>query len=339
MTAAVLVLLSAGLSWWLTGRLRDYALKHDVMDVPNARSSHQQPTPRGGGLAIVVSFSLALLVLFFLAVIPGHLLLALLLGGGMIAGIGYRDDHRSVSAGVRMIIHATAVLLALVLLNVWDLVYPWNPWLPGWMNVPLWTVAIVWLLNLYNFMDGIDGIAGVEAVFVAASIALFVFLSQPSGIFLLPLLLATSVLGFLAWNWPPATIFMGDVGSAYLGFVLGVLMVVSPDVLSIPVWSWVVLLGVFLVDATYTLLRRVSTGQQWYSAHCSHAYQIASRRWRSHQAVTVLVLVINILWLCPLAFVLMTQEQYRILLIFLAFLPLLVGVYVLKAGERSDTST
>lgn len=195
---------------------------------------------------------------------------------------------------------------------------------------------MVWLLNLYNFMDGIDGIAGMETVFVATSISLFVLISQPSGIFLLPLVLAASVSGFLVWNWPPAKIFMGDVGSAYLGFVIGVLIVVSPQVLAVPVWTWVVLLGVFLVDATYTLIRRMSTGQKWYSAHCSHAYQIASRRWQSHQAVTVFVLAINILWLYPLAFVLMGSTQYQGFLIFLALLPLLVGAYFFKAGAASS---
>jgi len=128
-------------------------------------------------------------------------------------------------------------------------------------------------------MDGIDGLAGSEAVCVAFGIALFCWLSGARDVAAVSIILAAACMGFLVWNWPPARIFMGATGSSWVGFMIGAVALTGSEKTGITIWPWVILLGVFLVDATVTLLHRLASGQTWYEAHRSHAYQILLRRW------------------------------------------------------------
>ena len=173
--------------------------------------------------------------------------------------------------------------------------------LSGWSAQVFAALLIVWLLNLYNFMDGIDGIAGIEAVTVGAGCAVVAFVvGYPAGA-IACLLLAAASAGFLAWNFPPARIFMGDAGSGFLGVVFGVLAVDASRQTPELLWSWLILLGAFIVDATVTLLRRLIRGERVYEAHRSHAYQHAARAIGKHRPVTLAIGAINVLWLLPLA--------------------------------------
>jgi len=302
-----LILIAVGgtllVSCWLTGALRRYALRTQLLDLPNARSSHSRPTPRGGGLAIVVSFNLALLVSWWLGAVAPEFV-------------------------------AAAGIVALWWLGG----FPALP-LPGlelgfgWLGIPLGVLCIVWLLNLYNFMDGIDGIAGVEAVTVAAGAALLLWVRGDAAMAGVLVLLAAAVLGFLAWNWPPARIFMGDVGSAYLGFVLGVMALATSAEGPLNLWVWLILLAVFITDATVTLLRRLLRGERWYEAHRTHAYQHAARRFGSHRKVTLAVGALNVLWLLPLAGVACALPGYGWWLAVVAYLPLLLLAVKFGAGQ------
>lgn len=323
-------------SCWLTGALRRYALRTQLLDLPNARSSHSQPTPRGGGLAIVVSFNLALLVAWWLGGVASKFAAAAGGGGLLIAAIGYLDDRYDVSARWRFLVHLFAAALALWWLGGFPSVPLFDLQLNfDWLGIPVGVLFIVWLLNLYNFMDGIDGIAGTEAVTVAASGALLLWLYGAPGTAGLLLALAAASLGFLVWNWPPAKIFMGDAGSAYLGYVLGVLALgLSGGVLNL--WVWLILLGVFVVDATYTLFRRLLRGERVYQAHRSHAYQRAARRWGSHKKVTLAVGGINVLWLLPLAWVAAAYPDWGVVTLIVAWLPLLGIAVALGAGTSND---
>ena len=286
------------LSWWLTGWLHRYALARQLIDIPNARSSHAVPTPRGGGVAIAAAFMLALPLLLWLHLVDVTLVVAIVGGGGLVALIGFLDDHGHIPARWRLLAHFAAAFWAL-----W-LAAASMPLAVGgaWLGVGLSAFYLVWMLNLYNFMDGIDGIASVEAITVCAGAALIYWLrgDAPAGL-MPPLALAAAVTGFLVWNFPPAKIFMGDAGSGFLGIVLGVLSLQAGAVAPALFWSWVILLGVFIVDATYTLLRRLLRGERVYEAHRSHAYQHASRRFASHRTVTLGVAAINVLWLLPWA--------------------------------------
>jgi Fuc2NAc and GlcNAc transferase len=187
--------------------------------------------------------------------------------------------------------------------------------------------AMLWALNLYNFMDGVDGIAATQC-FLACSAAGFLVWSSgaASDYALFCVLLGISHLGFLIWNWPAAKLFMGDAGSIPTGFTLAALAVLGGAQGYLSISAWLVLLGVFITDASWTLIRRVFTRQKFTQAHRSHAYQRLSRRWGSHQSVVVLLIAINVIWLFPLAWAIVLWPQYTISLVILAYLPLLVGM-------------
>jgi Fuc2NAc and GlcNAc transferase len=171
-------------------------------------------------------------------------------------------------------------------------------------------VGLVWLINLYNFMDGIDGLAAGEAVGVGLVGGVLLAAAGATGLSLVALALAAAAGGFLVFNWPPAKIFMGDVGSGLLGYAFGVLAMASERAGAVPLVVWMILLAVFIVDATATLIRRVVNGERWFEAHRSHAYQRAVQAGYSHHAVTVAVMGLNGLlavaatgaWLIPVLF-------------------------------------
>ena len=181
-------------------------------------------------------------------------------------------------------------------------------------------------------MDGIDGIAGVEAITVLGSGALILFVQGEVAWLTLFSYLAVCIAGFLIWNWSPAKVFMGDACSGFLGFTLGLLAVITSLGNVINVWCWLILFGVFLIDATTTLIRRVVRGQKWYEAHRSHAYQVLSRRYGSHRKVTVGVLAINILWLLPLGYLAAVYPAWGLTICCVALLPLLVIALRVGAG-------
>jgi Fuc2NAc and GlcNAc transferase len=194
----------------------------------------------------------------------------------------------------------------------------------------------VWLLNLYNFMDGIDGIAGTEGVTVCLG-GVLLSVAQPAGGagWALPSLLAVAALGFLAWNFPPAKIFMGDAGSGFLGLMLGVLAVHAAGISSAWLWSWIILLGVFVVDSTVTLLNRLWRRERVYEAHRNHAYQRAARRIGSHRTVTLCVAAINIVWLLPIALSVGTGRLNGLLGTVIGYVPLIWLAHRYGAGAST----
>jgi Fuc2NAc and GlcNAc transferase len=279
----------------LTGGVRRYAIARAVLDVPNARSSHAVATPRGGGLAIaavVLGATLALAAAGALAPRTA----AALAGGLAVAWIGWRDDRRHVPAGVRAAVHAAAALWAIAWLGGLPAVAVGSAAIPlGAAGGVVAAVAVVWCVNLYNFMDGIDGIAGVEAVTAAGTLGAILLAAGRAPLGTLALVVAGAAAGFLYWNRPRARIFMGDVGSGFLGYVLAVLGIAAENAGGVPgVALAALLLAVFVVDATLTLLRRVARGERWAEAHRSHAYQRAVQSGLSHGRVTLAVFATNV---------------------------------------------
>lgn len=338
MTYWLLLPAVAGLSLVLTGGLRRYALARGLLDIPNARSSHSAPTPRGGGMAIVVSFLLAVPWLAVTGIAGWELVLALLGAGTVSALLGFLDDHRHVAARWRLLGHFAASGWALFWLGGLPPVVVLGHALDlGWAGHALAAVYLVWLLNLYNFMDGIDGIASVEALCVCLGGVALVALSelseggQAAGLWL-PLLLACAVAGFACWNFPPARIFLGDAGSGFLGITLGILSLQAAWAAPRLLWSWLILIGVFIVDATFTLLRRLLRGDKVYEAHRSHAYQHAVCRFGRHLPVTLGVAAINLGWLLPIALWVATGGIDGLFGLLLAYAPLLVLAACLRAG-------
>lgn len=317
-----------------TGWLRRYALAHELMDVPNARSSHDIPTPRGGGLAVVVAFEAALIAGWLTGFMSGNYVWGLGGAGAIVAILGFLDDRGHVPARWRLAGHFLASgWLLFALGELPQIVFGDAIVLSGMAALLILWLYLVWLLNLYNFMDGIDGIAGVEAVTVCLGGALVSWLAGMAGGALLPLLFGAAMAGFLVWNLPPARIFMGDVGSGFSGLVLGGLSLYAMAQAPHLFWAWLILLGVFIVDATVTLLRRMLAGYPPHQAHRSHGYQYASRRFRSHRVVTLAVGVINLVWLLPLAVLVSLGWLPGIIGLAIAYTPLAGLAWFFRSGD------
>jgi Fuc2NAc and GlcNAc transferase len=330
----VLLLATFLLALVCTAGARAYAIKQNVLDVPNARSSHVVPVPRGGGLAIVLSYLLAVLSLCLMGVLPQNLGWALVGAGGGAALIGFLDDHGHIAARWRLLAHFICATWVLAWLAPLPVMYVAGYTLiGGWPAYIVAALFLVWMLNLYNFMDGIDGIASVQAISVGAGGALLYYWSGDMGHTLACVLLAAATAGFLVWNFPPARIFMGDVGSGFLGLIIGILTIDSARTDMNLLWGFLILSAVFIVDATLTLVRRLCRGERVYQAHCSHAYQYAARKYAGHLPVTLGVLAINLLWLTPWALAASLDLLSGWIALLAAYLPLVGLAAKFDAGK------
>jgi Fuc2NAc and GlcNAc transferase len=328
------VLGAGALSLLLTAGLRQYALAQSLMDIPNARSSHSVPTPRGGGVSIVLAFLLALVLLAVQQRVPVSVFIAMLGAGGLVAVIGFMDDHGHIAARWRLLGHFAAAAWALFWLGGLAPISFLGVRVDlGFIGHVLAAFYLVWMLNLYNFMDGIDGIASVEALSVCCGAAFIYSVCGFSELIWMPMFLAAAVVGFLVWNFPPAKIFMGDAGSGFLGLALGLLSLQAAWAAPQLFWAWLILLGVFIVDATFTLIRRLLRGDKVYEAHRSHAYQFASRLHGRHLPVTLATGLINVLWLLPIALWVATSGIDGVLGVAIAYVPLLGLAVKFRAGE------
>ncbi|MCE2028985.1 MraY family glycosyltransferase [Sessilibacter corallicola] len=328
------------LTLWLTNVYRKFAIHQGLLDNPNHRSSHTIPTPTGGGIVTVCALIGVWLTAYLTNLLTLKEVLALVIPGTIIAAIGFFDDKHNLPKRWRFLGQVLAVCIALSLL------YP-LPELVLWQGVsinfngiglPFAAIAFLWLTNLYNFMDGIDGIAGGEAVTVLAGASLICFLNGNTG--LATLLLATSlpVYGFLYWNWPPAKIFMGDACSTFLGLSFATLAVISSKTDAINLWSWFILLALFIVDATWTLAVRVVTGQNWREAHRTHLYQKLAQAFSNHLNTSLGIILLNLLWLTPISIYaskLKIPIYSHIFLILLSITPILLANIIFNAGKAA----
>ena len=290
---AVLVVAAsyAGVEW-----VRRLALRRGVLDVPVERSSHQVPTPRGGGIVIVVATLLAPLIAGGL--VSGHVpkaVAAWLLGGAAVALTGWVDDVRSVSSRTRLVLQLAAAVVLLAAAGCWsELELPALGRVTlGWVGCALAVLWIVGMTNAYNFMDGIDGIAAGQAVVAGLAWAVLGHHAEVAGVSAIGVGMALSGAGFLLHNRPPARIFMGDVGSGFLGFTVAALPLLLasggtdvdggrlPVVAAAVVWP-------FLFDATFTFIRRLARGENVFEGHRSHLYQRLVIAGASHAQVSAL---------------------------------------------------
>ena len=321
------------LSFGLTGLLRRYSLKKKVLDVPNPRSSHCIPTPRGGGLAFVVCFLGVLIELAWDQKIDLTLFWTIFVSSMIVAVFGFWDDWFHLSAKSRLIGHIIAAMV--VIYGFSDA----SQWILFSENIPpslvyfFAVIYLIWCINLFNFMDGIDGLAAIETMTVCLGGALLYFIGGQFELLVLPLLLACVVAGFLIWNFPPARIFMGDVGSGFLGLLIGVFSLIAATEDSSLFLAWFILNGVFFCDASITLLRRLWRQENIFKAHCSHAYQLAARRYHSHQLVTLSILTINCCWLLPIALMVQQHVFSGFFGVILAFTPLILLVLKFDANR------
>lgn len=305
-----------------------YAWRHQLLDSPNARSSHTQLTPHGGGLIFLMLWILSTIALFFSHTLTVQQLSIFLPGTLLVASIGFFDDHYNLAARWRALAYLSAAMMSIIALGGFaKLILNENIILTlGAFGTVFTVLAVLWSINLFNFMDGLDGIAASEAIFILSVGGFFIEKTGGYEIALLAWSLSACIAGFWIWNKPPAKIFMGDVGSATLGFIVMLLALWGEKQYGVPALLWFILYGVFLVDATLTLLRRLLAGEPIYQAHRLHAYQRLNQAGFSHKKVLMMISCVNLL-LALLAIFSFYHRAYLLIsaLIALVILLLLYG--------------
>jgi len=328
-------------SAFTTRQLVAHSLRLSTLDVPNERSSHLTPTPRGGGIAFVAASLIGFLLLLLDDTLDHADLLAICCAGIIVAIAGHLDDRQKISgATIRLVFHAIGAIVLVVAIGFPSQISVFDRTInTGMIGSLLGIVYLVWLLNLFNFMDGTDGIAASEATFVCVAGAILNYHALSDMNFsAAAIVLAASAFGFLLYNWSPAKIFMGDVGSGYLGIVIGGLSLMAAKQQHELLWVWIILLAVFVSDATITLIRRLARKQKPHVAHRSHAYQHLAIQFNSHAKVSLIVLAINFLWLLPIAFLVADSQIPGTTGVVIAYIPLLVAALILGSGKDSATN-
>lgn len=343
--ALIIALLVATIFGWLGARLViALAARVGLQDAPNPRSSHTVPLPRGGGIGIVAGAVIGTLVFRVLAqdcanapptagcespADPG--IWIGLAATSALALVGLADDFLNLSRRARLSAQTLAALAVMFATGA-QLAFPLA-------LLALLLLVGVWWINLFNFMDGIDGLAAMQAIFMLAAGLLFgsgalVDLDLDLDLVTVHgLLLLGATLGFIGLNWAPARVFMGDVGSLFLG--VSTLFVAMHGVTRgyTSPWFWLIVAGMFVADATTTLLKRLMRGDDVTSAHRSHLYQRLARRWGSHAKVTLVYFALNVSWFLPLALVARHFPAWGAGFAMLAYLPVIGVCLKLGAGE------
>jgi UDP-N-acetylmuramyl pentapeptide phosphotransferase/UDP-N-acetylglucosamine-1-phosphate transferase len=307
LAAGIALLISALVTWYAIG----YAHRRRLIDVPGARRSHATPTARGGGIAVVLSIILCGLLPSFAAIAsdypwPAWWLLPATVG---IAWVGWIDDHGGLSARRRFVMHCAAAFWTFAAPAVWfetsapqmaDAAIA-SAWL-GVLLACIAAIAVVWSINLHNFMDGINGLLAMQAIFVLSAL-LMLFAAHGSATVAAQLAVwIAAIAGFVPFNFPRARIFMGDVGSGALGFLIAAAVLWQMFTPGIAAASGIVLCSVFVTDASCTLVSRMWRGRRWYSAHREHLYQWLVRCGHSHARVVAFYMGWNLLIVLPVVY-------------------------------------
>ena len=280
--------------------LRRYAERQRVLiDIPNERSSHSQPKPRGGGIMIVLITLIGVLGLLLIGPARSMSLLTFLICGGIIAFVGWIDDMRSLSTTLRLAIQVLCALVSILGIGYFNKLTVGNSAFSlGLVGIPFTIVWLVGLTNAYNFMDGIDGIAGGQAVVGGLAWLGFGLIQQVPIVSIIGLLIASSSLGFLWHNWQPSRLIMGDVGATFLGYSFAVLPLLFENhtpILENGLWFSMLVLWAFLADTGITMLRRALRRENIFQAHRSHFYQRLVISGWSHARVSALYIVLSVL--------------------------------------------
>lgn len=331
----LIIILTAVISWFICGMVRNRLLAASILDNPNERSMHSAPVPRGGGIALWLTV-LPVWIIYdiYSGQFPEHLFLLLAVAGLII--VSWLDDKKSLPARERFMVHILAVALGLASLPLTHLVFQGA--LPLWLDRVVAGFAWLWFINLTNFMDGIDGITGAQTVHVSIGFIAIGLLagSIPEIGFIIASALTGAAIGFLIWNWHPAKLFMGDVGSIPLGFLLGYLMMLLASqgylgiALALPLY--------YAFDASLTLIRRILKKQKFWQAHREHYYQQAALGAGSPVPVVRAIIATNagLLALCIAALTINSWVLLLAPLLVLGLLWYLKRLSILNSGNLSE---
>lgn len=326
------------ISLLLTRQYRVFAERLNVLDVPNERSSHQAPIPRGAGISFFFAFNVILGFLLWQEKITMEYAFPLMLGGSVVAALGYWDDVSSVSATLRLFIHFLVSIFIFSLLSQGFIKHVEISFLPDWpwLTAIFCILFIIWFINLYNFMDGCDGLSTSIGIAGAGLIAVVSLLQGNMNLALIYIVLAYALGGFLVFNWPPAKVFMGDSGAYFLGYVFGSLALISKIYYTSSLYVHLIIFGLFIVDATWTVLRRAIRGERLYVGHRMHAFQKLIARGWGHARVTSLYVLITVLWLFPMSLLCVYQHEKSFLFLVIAYVPIFIFVLFMGAGTPTE---
>ena len=309
-------------SYILTFFIRRIAIKKKIIDIPNYRSSHQIPTPRSGGLAFTAVWYFGIIFLFLNKEINSDLFYALL-SGIILVVVSLLDDIYDLKPNIRIIAQFISVGLALYFIGGAKLIDLGFIKIESiWILTPIAFIGIIWFINLFNFMDGIDGYASMEAIFISS--VLYFFTSQNYYIILI-----AALFGFLIWNWQPAKIFMGDVGSTFLGFNFGIFAVYNQNIESVSIIVFLIISSLFWFDATLTLFKRLKNKEKLTQAHKKHAYQRIVQYGFSHQKTVLSAIIGNIV-----LFILAYFSSLKMYSVVFLFFVLLILYFITKRIDK-----
>jgi len=299
---------------------RRFAIKHNILSNLNSRTLHQKPTPRGGGFVFSMVFALSVILFSSLNIIEKHLVNVFGYGAIFALLLGYFDDLFNLSSLKKLVFQFLLILWMLYFFSI-ELIFEIQG-IYDWFFLLSLPILLVWLINAYNFIDGIDGMAILGAILIASTIIVTLLLTSGfSDLMLLLLVLLASCFGFLFFNWPKASIFMGDSGSIFLGFCFSSLIVYSVATNEVSLFTWLVAFGYYLADTSTTTILRIFLVKKWYGTHRSHAYQNLARIKDNHSIVTYGVLIYHLLWLLPLAILTVLKQDLALIIVICAYLP------------------
>ncbi|MBS1261738.1 MAG: putative undecaprenyl-phosphate N-acetylglucosaminyl 1-phosphate transferase [Calditrichaeota bacterium] len=338
-----LVALAAGAvvaAWtvWFAGRVRRWALDEELLDVPNERSGHLVAVPRVGGLSIVVTVLAGLLALGLALPLEIPWFWMLYVSGTLIIGAGLLDDLVNVRASVRLLVHVLAALVIVIWIgSELTIIFPRALNITGPVAFAGILLFIVWNVNAYNFMDGIDGLAAAQAVVVGLVAGAIAWFNGNPPLALTYTLIAAASAGFLRWNWMPAKIFMGDLCSGFLGATFAVLALWGKLTETVPFTTFLILMAVFYTDPAVTVLRRLFSGKNIFAPHREFAFHHAVRAGHSHGSVATVILLIELLYLAPLAVAAtLLASNWSLLTLAAAYAPTIALALYWRAGAELE---
>ncbi len=285
--------ITAALSWYAVKHLIAMLIQRNIVDTPNDRTLHHGIIPRGGGLAIIALLVLATLVVGF---ISGRVAMFFAISISLLAwsSLSWLDDQFDLSPRRRWLIQCVFAVLSVITFGAVDIIHLSSE---RYLVLPLLgaafsVVGVLWLVNLYNFMDGMDGLAAAQTIIASATLSFWFWQYGDQGLAIICLVLAAASYGFLLWNWHPAKIFMGDVGSITIGAFFSTILLIAVSRYDFPVISFILLFAVFVADASVTILRRLFRREKIWLPHRSHYYQRLANMGFSHSKIVIGLIIL-----------------------------------------------
>lgn len=315
---------------------RRFAMHYGIIDIPSDRSQHAVPMPRGAGICFYLGVTTTLALLYFMQQLSLTFTFPIFLGGSLIMLLGYWDDLKSVPAVVRLSVQFLSSLFVVALLTngfTNDIEISFLPSWP-WLTSLFCIFYVVWFINLYNFMDGSDGLATLVGIIGSGIISLASFYLDNIDVAIVYAVLAFSLFAFLTLNWHPAVVFMGDAGAYFLGFIFGSFALLTKLKYDSSLYIHLIVFGMFVVDATWTLIARVARGQKASQPHKQHTFQKMMAAGWTHPQVALFYAGVMIVWLFPITILTLLYPMHSFRFLVVAYLPIYIFVIWSRAGTE-----